>query len=89
METVSHVLTLTDRQSLSLTGVSEVTGFDPGEIELVTSRGRLVVTGTELSVGSLDLASGLVSVTGTVSSIEYLAPSPERRSVLSKLFGAK
>ena len=89
MESVSHVLTLKERQSLELSGVREVKSFDPAEIELVTSQGPLLITGAELSIGSLDLASGLVSVSGKVTSLEYLPPAPEKKALFSRLFGGR
>lgn len=89
MESVSHVLTLKERQALELSGVSEVKSFDPEQIELVTSQGPLVISGAELSIGSLDLAAGLVSVTGKVASLEYLPPAPEKKALFSRLFGGR
>ena len=56
---------------MNITGVTEVISAAPGEVNLLTSNGRLIVKGNGLSMGSLDVSAGQLSFTGTVSSIEY------------------
>lgn len=43
-----HRITLQNRSSLQVAGVSDVIAYDPGEIILETSAGLLLIKGSEL-----------------------------------------
>ncbi len=82
-----HQLTLTDRKSLSVTGVKHVDSFDEGKILLNTSFGVLLLKGEGLNVNQLNLDEGKVSVTGKISCVQYLEEAQIRRGkgILQKL----
>ena len=81
-----HSLTLTGRESLSMTGVTEVVSFDDTSVVLRTELGTLAVQGSQLQLKTLTAQGGRVEVEGTVSSLVYEEP---RRSGgwLSRLLG--
>ena len=66
-----HKLTLNERKSLTMTGVTEVVSFDEGTVILHTSLGTLVVQGQNLQLKQLSLDGGQVAVDGTISSLLY------------------
>ena len=66
-----HTLSLRDRGSLEMRGVTDVISFDEETIELSTVCGDLTVDGRELHIKVLNLAQGIVSVDGTVSALTY------------------
>lgn len=76
-ETGPHRLMLEDRQHLSLTGVTEVDGFDENEVRLRTNRGQMTVRGEGLQLRGLNQQSGQLCVDGTVSAIVYEQNRPE------------
>ena len=81
-----HKLTLNERKSLTVTGVTEVVSFDEASVVLRTSMGTLVVDGTELQLKTLSQDGGQVAVEGKVSSMVY----EETRAAggfLQRLFG--
>ncbi len=80
-----HTLTLTDRQSLTLTGVVDVPGFDEETIHIKLDSGTLVVKGASLHINKLSLDSGDVCIDGVVNSLQYLS-SPSGKSVRSRIF---
>ena len=79
-----HKLTLNQRESLNLTGVTEVVSFDDSAVILKTHLGTLHVLGENLVLKTLSVEGGQVAVDGHVSSLVYEAPRPER--LLHRLF---
>ncbi len=79
-----HILTLDNRNLLSLTGVEDVVGFDEQTINIRLSDCTLVVKGISLHISKLSLDSGDVVIDGRISSLQYLGASG--RNMRSKLF---
>lgn len=76
---MGHALTLTDRAHMEIGGVVEVCSFDEETVVLVTACGELTVEGTELRVGALDLARGVVAVDGRIAAFYYDDTSETRK----------
>lgn len=66
-----HTLSMENRESLSLTGVNDVESFNEEEIQALTDYGSILIKGSGLSVEVLDLQSGDLSVTGTITAFVY------------------
>ena len=66
-----HKLTLNDRKTLSVTGVTEVVSFDDTAIVLGTVGGILEVLGQDLVLKTLSIEGGQVAVDGTVNGLYY------------------
>ncbi len=81
-----HKLTLSDRKSLTMNGVTEVVSFDDTTVILRTSLGTLVVQGRELQLRTLSQDGGQVAVEGSVSALIYEEPR-HPGGWLSRLFG--
>ena len=69
-----HKLTLNERRSLSVTGVTEVVSFDEQSVVLHTGLGTLIVQGKGLSLRQLTAEGGQVAVEGNVPSLVYEEP---------------
>ena len=78
-----HKLQLSERKTLSMTGVTEVVSFDETCVVLQTSLGLLIVQGQQLSLKNLSLDGGQVAVDGTISALSYEEP---RQSGWRRLF---
>ena len=61
-----HRLTMQNRSTIQVTGVSDVIAYDPGEIILETSAGLLLIKGAELHMNHLSLEKGETGVDGRV-----------------------
>ena len=83
--TMPHSLILTERKKLTVSGVEDVESFDDTEIVMHTVQGDLHVLGNDLHVDKLDLASGEISVTGLVSTLDYTEVQ-QSGSLFSRLF---
>ena len=69
-----HKLTLNERKSLTMTGVTEVLRFEESAVMLRTSLGTALIQGQELKLKTLSLEGGQVAVDGTVSALVYEEP---------------
>lgn len=69
--TLPHRFTMENRETLHLTGVTDVKCFDEETVELVTTAGDLTVLGTDLHIAVLQLETGDLRVTGKVNGIQY------------------
>lgn len=79
-----HKLTLDERKSLNMSGVTEINSFDESAVVLSTSLGTLIVQGKSLKLKTLSLDGGQVAVTGEINSILYEEP---RLNGLRRLLG--
>lgn len=81
-----HQLTLQERKSLTVTGVSEVVGFDETGVVLRTTLGTLEVRGRQLQLKALSPDKGRLSVEGEIYALEY-EQLREKRRLISRLLG--
>ena len=70
-ENIKHTLNLENRKKLTLSGAGEVISSDDKQVILNTSGGRLKITGSDLSIGKLNVETGELSLTGNINIIEY------------------
>lgn len=80
----SHSLILDNRSVLTLSGVTDVQGFDEQTVNLMTDVGALVVKGEALHINKLNLESKDVQIDGKINSLQYMGQSS--KSIKSKLF---
>ena len=73
-EHLPHKLQMSERRSLTMTGVTEVVSFDESAVVLQTSLGLLIVQGQQLQLKNLSLDGGQVAVEGNISALSYEEP---------------
>ena len=59
---MNHLLTLENREHLTLTGISDVDSFNEEEINAISPCGELTIKGELLHIEELNLEAGTVSV---------------------------
>lgn len=69
-----HKLTLSDRKTLSMTGVSEIISFEEDGVIVKTGLGTLLIQGRGLKLKTLSPEGGQVEVIGTVTALSYAEP---------------
>ena len=84
---MEHRLTLTGRETLTVSGVEDVERFDETGIVMATSAGLLTVTGEGLHIGQLSLEGGELHVDGRIDAISYEDPSEGGGGWLRRLLG--
>lgn len=83
----AHTIKLDDRKFLSITGVTDVDGFDEHTIVLATTYGIMTVHGNELHINKLNIDDGCLNIEGNVESIQYSNNDyQDKGSWLSRLF---
>lgn len=85
----AHKMTLLNRRTCNLTGVSDVLSFDVNEIILETDQGMLMIKGNELHVNRLTLDRGEVDIEGKIDSFTYSEQAglgTKGESLLARLF---
>lgn len=79
-------MNLTNRETLSLTGISDVDSFNEEEILAVCSCGELTIKGDMLHIEELNLEGGILTVSGKIVSLTY-SEKFTSTSLLKRLFG--
>ena len=69
-----HKLTLNERKTLTMTGVTEVISFDDTAVMLHTALGTLPIQGQQLQLKSLTPDGGQMAVDGHISALAYEEP---------------
>ena len=73
-EKMPHALSLTERNQLTVYGVTEVVSFEENAVVLRTGLGTLVVQGRDMQLKTLAPEDGQVIVEGRVSALVYEEP---------------
>ncbi len=84
-----HRVSLVNRQTCTLNGVSDVLSFDVGEVLLETEQGMLMIKGSDLHVSRLTLEKGEVDVDGKIDSLTYsenVGMGGKAESIFARLF---
>lgn len=70
--TLTHAITLGERNNLVISGVKKIDSFDNEEFLLETSMGYLMIKGEDLEIIKLDTYQGNVNIKGKVNNLSYL-----------------
>lgn len=84
-----HKISLSNRRTCTINGVSDVLSFDIHEVLLETEQGMLMIKGNDLHVNRLTLDKGEVDIEGRIDSLTYSdtqVASQKTESLLSRLF---
>lgn len=73
-ERLPHKLTVNERKSLTMTGVTEVLRFDETSVVLKTALGVVEVLGQDLKLKTLSLDGGQMAVDGHITAVSYEEP---------------
>ena len=68
-----HMVTITNRRTMTLTGVCDVECFSDTQVELKTCMGGLLIKGKGLVINKLNTDTGELNVNGEINSIQYTA----------------
>ena len=71
-------IVLSNREKLTASGVSEVTGFDEVQIEARTEQGLLLIRGMGLRIENFDAERGELSLTGRIDGLVYTEREQKR-----------
>lgn len=69
---LQNVITLTNRQTLNILGVTKVSGVSPSEVMLEMEGDRLLITGEGMEVQTLDVENKVLTILGKINSMKFL-----------------
>lgn len=75
-----HRLQLTDRHTLVISGVEDVTAYDAYSATLETSCGTLIVGGNEIRVKNFSAESGEARIEGEIEYLQYQGKKKSEKS---------
>lgn len=80
-----HAITIEDRKSVRISGISEVSSYDASGVVLESDWGRLVIQGAELHISSFDQTSGNLFLEGRIEALQYFERRSKTESFFSRL----
>lgn len=83
---VPHLLNLSERRVLSVSGVQDVDSFDETTVVIYTEQGELTVKGTGLHINRLNIETGDLTLEGHVESLVYAEVHTRSGGFFGKLF---
>ncbi len=81
-----HLLSLSERRVLSVSGVQDVDSFDETTVVIYTEQGELTVKGTGLHINRLNIETGDLTLEGHVESLMYTEVHERAGGFFGKLF---
>ncbi len=78
-----HSLSVADRKSGLVEGVSKVVSANPETVNLITSRGALSISGKDLRILKFDADTGKLSLEGEINSLKY---ESGKKPLLKRIF---
>ncbi len=82
-----HRISMTDRASLEVRGVTDVISFDEQAVVLNTVCGTMTVEGAALHIHVLSMEEGIVAMDGRVDTIGYYDTEGSEKNGKSGFFG--
>lgn len=86
--TKNHSITVRERKSMTVSGVTEIIRFDENCVALDISDSQLNIEGSNLKIEAFSNENGDVSITGHIDAVVYLGTTQEsyRRGFLKRIF---
>ena len=69
---LNHVISITERKSIVISGLKKIENFDSEEFLINSSEGLILLKGKDLEIIRLDTNSGNISIKGIINYIEYI-----------------
>ena len=66
-----HSIIIEQREKISISGITEVVGFDDETVLLKTVMGTLTIKGERLHIGSFSTGSGDIDIDGKIIALGY------------------
>ena len=82
-----HNVNIDSREKITVSGVEQVENFDENIISMVTTEGKLAISGEGLHIERLSVDTGDLFVTGHVNGIEYSNGKKQKSNLFSRIFG--
>ena len=88
-DTYNHIVTLTDRKNIVLSGIKKLNSFDDTEFFVDSVMGSILIKGENLELIKLDTFQGNLSIKGRIISVNYLDENNKKLkadNIMARLF---
>lgn len=88
-ETFNHVITISERKNIILSGIKKLNNFDNNEFLADSIMGQILIKGENLELIKMDTFQGNLSIKGKITSIIYFDETTKKiktESIMSRLF---
>ena len=88
-DTFSHLVTMSERKNIILSGVKKLNSFDDTEFFVDSIMGAILIKGENLELIKLDTFQGNLSIKGKIISFNYLDENNKKlkaESIVARLF---
>ncbi|MBQ5761786.1 MAG: sporulation protein YabP [Clostridia bacterium] len=85
-DTATQDVFIKNRENIKITGVLDVRSFDDVFVDLDTDKGRMLIRGEGLKIGSLSLEQHELYIVGYIYGCEYEDIPKNKKSMLSRIF---
>ena len=76
---MTHQISLKNRESMEVSGVTDVISFDEQSVILSTVCGNMEIDGSSLHIHVLSMEQGIVAMDGRVDSVTYYEQEPAEK----------
>ena len=85
---VNHLINITERKNITISGVKKINNFDDTEFFLETVMGQLIIKGEFLELIKMDTFQGNLNIKGKISSLTYLEDNKKTKAdhIMARLF---
>ena len=84
---MSHHVTSKNRESMEVSGVTDVISFDERSVILTTTCGNMAIDGDSLHVHVLSMEQGVVTMSGRIDSVTYFEQEVSENNGKHGFFG--
>ena len=88
-DTYNHIVTITDRKNIVLSGIKKLNSFDDTEFFVDSVMGSILIKGENLELIKLDTFQGNLSIKGRIISVNYLDENNKKLkadNIMARLF---
>ncbi len=88
-DTYNHIVTITDRKNIVLSGIKKLNSFDDTEFFVDSVMGSILIKGENLELIKLDTFQGNLSIKGRIISVNYLDDNNKKikaDNIMARLF---
>ncbi len=83
---LSHTVSIKGRNSLIITGITDLSSFNEDQVVVYTCEGELIITGEGLHIGNINVDRGELNLDGRIESLEYTDNASSGGKIWEKLF---
>lgn len=88
-DTFNHLITISDRKNIILTGIKKLNNFDENEFFFDSIMGQILIKGENLQLINMDTFQGKLTIKGKIISLTYFEENNKKikaENIMARLF---